>query len=131
MNTRKPVKTPDAPQAIGPYSQAIICDGWLFSSGQVAIDPKTSEMVTGGVEAEARQAFMNLAAVLKSAQCTFADVVKVNVYLLDLADFGAVNAIYAEYFSEPFPARACVEVARLPKDALVELDCTARVPASS
>ena len=82
-------------------------------------------MIGGGVEAEARQCFTNMAAVLKEAGCSFSDVVKVTVYLKDLADFGTVNGIYAENFTEPYPARACVEVARLPKDVLVEIDCLA------
>ncbi|MFT7618509.1 MAG: 2-iminobutanoate/2-iminopropanoate deaminase [Planctomycetota bacterium] len=131
MSNRKPIETAKAPQAIGPYSQAILCDGWLYSSGQVAIDPQSGQMVGGGVELEARQCFANLAAVLESAKCSFTDVVKVTVYLQDLSDFATVNGVYAEFFAEPYPARACVEVARLPKDALVELDCVARVPQSS
>ncbi len=127
MNNRIKVETAAAPAAIGPYSQAVIMDGWLYCSGQVALDPATGEMETGGIEAEARRAFENLGAVLKEAGSSFSQVVKVCVFLKDLGDFDVVNRVYAEYFQAPYPARACVEVARLPKDALVELDCVARV----
>ena len=127
MTDKQKIETSSAPAAIGPYSQAIVMDGWLYCSGQVALDPESGEMVGGGVEAEARQAFDNLSAVLERAGSSFDQVVKVTVFLKDLEDFAAVNAIYAEHFQEPYPARACVEVARLPKDALVELDCIARL----
>ncbi len=128
MTSKKPVSTKSAPQAIGPYSQAVLCDGWLYCSGQVALDPESGVMIEGGVQAQARQALENLAAVLEEGGCAFSDVVKVSVFLKDLEDFGAVNEIYGQFFSAPYPARACVEVARLPKDALVELDCVAKLP---
>ncbi len=128
MTSKKPVSTNSAPQAIGPYSQAVLCDGWLYCSGQVALDPNSGVMIEGGVQAQARQALENLAAVLEEGGCTFSDVVKVSVFLKDLEDFGVVNEIYGQFFSAPYPARACVEVSRLPKDALVELDCVAKLP---
>lgn len=127
MTAKKTISTQSAPQAIGPYSQAVLCDGWLYCSGQVALDPDTGSMIVGGVESQARQALQNLGAVLEEAGCTFSDVIKVSVFLKDLEDFVVVNEVYGQFFSAPFPARACVEVARLPKDALVELDCVAKV----
>ena len=126
MSQKIKVESTRAPAAIGPYSQAVIMDGWLYCSGQIALDPVSGTMETGGVEAEARRVFENLAAVLKEAGSSFGQVVKVGVYLKDLEDFDVVNRVYAEYFEAPYPARACVEVARLPRDALVELDCVAR-----
>jgi 2-iminobutanoate/2-iminopropanoate deaminase len=128
MSDRRVVSTPNAPAAIGPYHQAIVAGGLVHCSGQVALDPATGEMVGSGVVEEAQQALRNLGAVLEAAGSSFARVVKCNVYLKDLGDFGAVNEVYAAAFEgvEP-PARACVEVARLPKDALVEIDCVALV----
>jgi 2-iminobutanoate/2-iminopropanoate deaminase len=116
-----------APAAIGPYSQAVSVGGFLFTSGQVALDPRSGELVAGGFEAEARQVFANLAAVLAAAGCGFADVVRATVYLADLADFPALNAIYAEIFAGHKPARSTVQVAALPKGARVEIDLVARL----
>lgn len=124
----KPVKSAGAPAPIGPYSQAIESDGTLYCSGQIALDPATGEMASGGVAAEARQVLRNLEAVLTEAGFGFADVVKTTIYLVDLADFAKVNEIYAEFVKPPFPARATVGVAALPKGAKVEIDLVARRP---
>lgn len=118
--------TDGAPRAIGPYSQAVSVDGWVYTSGQVALDPATGELVPGGFEAQARRVFTNLGEVLASCGCTFADVVKATVYVVDLADFPRLNAIYAEAMGDHRPARSTVQVAALPKGALVEIDLVAR-----
>ncbi len=120
--------TTEAPEAIGPYSQAIACAGWLYTSGQVALDPATGELADGGFQAQARQVMSNLRAVLDSAGCTFADVVKATIYVVDLADFAVLNAIYGEAMGDHRPARSTVQVAALPKDALVEIDLVTRLP---
>ncbi len=120
--------TDSAPKAIGPYSQAVAVEGWLYTSGQVAIDPATGELVPGGFEDQARQVFENLREVLASAGCTFADVVKATVYVADMADFPKLNAIYAETMGDHRPARSTVQVAALPKAGLVEIDLVARIP---
>jgi 2-iminobutanoate/2-iminopropanoate deaminase len=119
--------TDDAPKAIGPYSQAVSVDGWLYTSGQVGLDPATGDLVPGGFEAQARRAFENLRQVLQSAGCTFSHVVKANVYVVDLADFPKLNAIYAEAMGDHRPARSTVQVAALPKGALVEIDLVAKL----
>jgi 2-iminobutanoate/2-iminopropanoate deaminase len=118
-----------APAAIGPYSQAVSVDGFLFTSGQVALDPATGELVAGGFEAEARRVFENLKAVLEGAGCSFGDVVRSTVYLADMADFPVLNRVYAEAFGEHKPARSTVQVAGLPRGARVEIDLVARRPA--
>ncbi|HBL30888.1 MAG TPA: reactive intermediate/imine deaminase [Acidobacteria bacterium] len=118
--------TDEAPKAIGPYSQSVSLDGWLYTSGQVALDPATGELVPGGFEAQARQVFKNLREVLASAGCGFHQVVKATVYVVDLADFPTLNAIYAEAMGTHRPARSTVQVAALPKGALVEIDLIAR-----
>lgn len=115
-----------APRAIGPYSQAVSTDGWLFTSGQVGLDPATGELVAGGFEAQARRVFENLRAVLAAAGCDFGDVVKATVYLADMADFATLNGIYAEAFGDHRPARSTVQAAALPKAARVEIDLVAR-----
>lgn len=115
-----------APRAIGPYSQAVSTDGWLFTSGQVGLDPATGELVPGGFEAQARRVFENLGAVLTAAGCGFGDVVKATVYLADMADFATLNGIYAEAFGDHRPARSTVQAAALPKGARVEIDLVAR-----
>lgn len=120
--------TDSAPKAIGPYSQAVALDGWLYTSGQVAIDPATGDLVAGGFEAQARRVFENLRQVLASSGCTFADVVKATVYVADLGDFPRLNAIYAETMGDHRPARSTVQVAALPKAGLVEIDLVARIP---
>jgi reactive intermediate/imine deaminase len=125
--THQAVTTPDAPAPVGPYNQAVQAGGWLYCSGQIPLDPATGEMVgAGDVEAETRQVLRNLQAVLSAAGTEAARVVRTTVYLVDLADFQAVNAIYAEMFgSGVSPARACVQVAALPKGSKVEIDCIA------
>lgn len=120
--------TDQAPRAIGPYSQAVSIDGWLFTSGQIGLDPASGELVAGGFEAQARQVLANLRAVLASADCDFPDVVKATVYVADLADFPRLNALYAEAMGEHRPARSTVQAAALPKGALVEIDLVARLP---
>jgi 2-iminobutanoate/2-iminopropanoate deaminase len=121
--------TDHAPKAIGPYSQAVAIDNWLYTSGQVALDPATGELVAGGFEEQARRVFENLREVLASAGCTFKDAVKATVYLADFADFPKLNAIYAEVMGDHRPARSTVQVAALPKNALVEIDLVAHIPA--
>ena len=118
------IQTDRAPAAIGPYSQAIHKEGWTFVSGQLGLDPRTGQLAHG-FEAQARQVFANLHAILTAGDLEFANVVKVTVYLQDLANFTVLNQIYAEHFRAPFPAREAVQVARLPKDALVEISLVA------
>lgn len=121
------VTTSDAPAPVGPYNQAVQAGGWLYCSGQIPLDPASGEMVgSGDVEAETRQVLRNLQAVLSAAGTDASKVVRTTVYLVDLADFQAVNAIYAEMFGDGIsPARACVQVAALPKGSKVEIDCIA------
>lgn len=120
--TRQPITTPSAPAAIGPYSQAVRSGGWVFLSGQIPLDPATGELVVGDTEASTRQVFRNLEAVCKAAGGSLEDVVRVGVYLADLNDFAAVNAVMAEVFSPPYPARSTIAVSGLPKGARVEVD---------
>lgn len=122
----RPHHTEAAPAAIGPYSQAVSFGDLLFTSGQIALDPASGALATGGLEAEARQVFRNLGAVLAASGCGFVDVLKATVYLVDMADFPALNAIYAEVFGGHKPARSTVAVAALPKGARVEIDLVAR-----
>lgn len=124
MRTRH---TDDAPAAIGPYSQAVEVDGWLYTSGQVGIDPATGELIEGGFESQARRVLANLRAVLRASRCTFSDVVKATVYVTDLADFTVLNELYAEAMGSHRPARSTVQVAALPKGALVEIDLVAKI----
>jgi 2-iminobutanoate/2-iminopropanoate deaminase len=120
------VHSDDAPKAIGPYSQAVKAGNLMFCSGQIPLDPKTGEMVgVGDVRAQAKRVMQNLEAVLKAGGASFASVVKTTIYLQDLADFGAVNEIYGDYFKDAPPARATVQVAGLPRGALVEIDAIA------
>jgi 2-iminobutanoate/2-iminopropanoate deaminase len=123
--TRLTVSTAGAPAAIGPYSQAIAIDGLLFCSGQLGLDPATGELVDG-VEAQAERSLRNLSAVLDAAGLGWADVVKTTVFLADMADFAAVNAVYARFMPDPPPARSTVQVAALPKGGLVEIEAIAR-----
>jgi len=120
--------TGGAPRAIGPYSQAVSAGGFLYTSGQIGLDPATSELVEGGFDAQAHQVFANLEAVLVSAGCRFADVVKATVYLADMADFATLNGIYTAAFGDHKPARSTVAAAALPKGARVEIDLVARLP---
>jgi 2-iminobutanoate/2-iminopropanoate deaminase len=119
------VSSPDAPAAIGPYSPAVRAGQLLFVSGQVPIDPATGQLIEGDVAAQTRRVLDNVGALLNAAERSFADVVRTTVFLADMNDFAAVNAIYGQYFSQPYPARATVQVARLPKDARVEIDVIA------
>jgi 2-iminobutanoate/2-iminopropanoate deaminase len=122
---KQAVSSPDAPKAIGPYSQAVRAGQLLFLSGQVPLDPATGEIVSGDIAAQTRRVLENLAAVLKAGGRSFSDVVRTTVFLADMSDFAEVNKVYGSYFSEPYPARATVQVARLPKDARVEIDVIA------
>ena len=122
---KQAVSSPDAPKAIGPYSQAVRVGQLLFVSGQVPLDPATGEIVSGDIAAQTRRVFENLAAVLKAGGRSLNDVVRTTVFLADMNDFAEVNKVYGSYFSEPYPARATVQVARLPKDARVEIDVIA------
>ena len=119
---KKVIQTGDAPEAIGTYSQAVKVGRMVFISGQIPLDPVTMELVDGGVDAQIRQVFDNLAAVAEAAGGELADVVKLTVYLTDLGNFSRVNEIMAQYFDEPYPARAAIGVAGLPKCAVVEMD---------
>jgi 2-iminobutanoate/2-iminopropanoate deaminase len=122
---KQAVSSPDAPKAIGPYSQAVRAGQLLFLSGQVPIDPATGLIVEGDIAAQTRRVFENLGAVLKAGGRSYADVVRTTVFLADMNDFAAMNEVYGQYFTEPYPARATVQVARLPKDARVEIDLIA------
>ncbi len=127
MTELKRVQTDGAPAAIGPYSQAIVTGGFVFTAGQIALDPKTGEIVTGGIEAQATQVLENLSAVLEASGSGLKHVVKTTIYLADMNDFAAVNQVYAGFFQQPFPARSTVQAAALPKGARVEIDAIARV----
>ena len=120
--TRKTIQTDQAPQAIGTYSQAVRCGDSVYLSGQIPLVPQTMELVDGGMEAQIRRVFDNLSAVGAAAGGSLADVVKLNIYLVDLGQFALVNQVMAGYFKEPYPARAAVGVAALPRDAPVEMD---------
>ena len=122
---RQAISTPNAPAAIGPYSQAIKSGSLLFLSGQIPLDPATGALVAGGIEEQTRQVFTNIAAILQAAGLSFDAVVSATVYVKDMNDFAKVNEIYATYFSSPAPARATVEVARLPRDSRVEIQVVA------
>lgn len=124
---RRVVETPEAPKAVGPYSQAIVDGGTVWASGQVALDPATGALVAGGVEEQTRRALTNLAAVLRAAGSDLRHVVRATVYLVDMGDFEAMNRVYAEFFGADPPARACVAVTALPKGARVEIDVIARI----
>ncbi len=119
---KKQIQTDAAPAAIGPYSQAIQAGGFIFYSGQIPLEPYSGVMVCGGIVEQTRQVMENMRAVLSASGRNFSDIVKTTVYLTDLADFATVNAIYGEYFTEVPPARACVQVAALPKGAAVEIE---------
>ncbi len=123
---RAVVQTANAPKAIGPYSQAIQAGGFVFTSGQIALDPQTGELVPGDAAAQTRQVMKNLDAVLRAAGTDLSRVVKTTIFLVDLAEFARVNAVYAESFRESPPARSTVQVAALPRSALVEIEAIAR-----
>jgi reactive intermediate/imine deaminase len=121
--TRSIISTANAPQAIGTYSQGVKCGNTVYVSGQIPLDPKTGQLVTGDMEAQVRRVFENLKAIVTAANADFSQVAKVNVFLLDLQHFQLVNKVMSEYFREPYPARAAIGVAALPKNAQVEIDC--------
>jgi 2-iminobutanoate/2-iminopropanoate deaminase len=121
------IQTEDAPQAIGPYSQAVVAGGLVFASGQIPLDPQTGEFVAGGTAEQTEQVLRNLTAVLEAAGSSLAQVVKTTVYLADMGDFAAMNEVYGRYFQHEPPARATVQAARLPRDARVEIDVIALV----
>ncbi len=122
MAEKKIISTPSAPGAIGAYSQAVRTGNTVYISGQIPLDPTSMQLVDGGFEAQARQVFENLKAVANAAGGDLSDVVRATIYMLDLANFAQVNEIMSEYFAEPYPARAAVGVAQLPKDATIEMD---------
>ena len=122
---REVVSTKDAPQAIGPYSQATKANGFVFTSGQIAIDPSTQQVITGDIAAQTERVLRNLSEILEAAGSGLGKVVRATVFLKDMNDFAAMNAVYGKYFGSAAPARSTVEVARLPKDVLVEIDVIA------
>ncbi len=122
MSNRAIISTDAAPAAIGPYSQAIKVGNTVWISGQIPLDPDTMELVSGSIEAEATRVFQNLAAIAKAAGGSLNDTVKINISMTDLDNFGAVNTIMASFFDEPYPARACVQVAALPKGVGIEIE---------
>ncbi len=128
MHHVEALHTDGAPAAIGPYSQACVAGGFLFSAGQIGLDPSTGQLVGPGLTEQAYRVFENLEAVLTAAGAGFGDVVKTTVYVADMSDFAELNAIYAEHFTEPFPARSTVEAGALPAGARVEIDIVARLP---
>lgn len=121
--SRSTISTPNAPQAIGTYSQAVKCGNTVYVSGQIPLDPATGELVQGEMEVHVRRVFDNLKAIIHAAGGDFPQVAKLNVFLTDLGNFALVNKIMAEYFTQPYPARAAIQVAALPKGATVEMDC--------
>ena len=125
---KKIITTPNAPAAIGPYNQAVIHNGTLYASGQIALDPTTGELVQGSIEEETHQVLKNVGALLKAAGCDYKDVIKVSVFVKDMHQYGAINAVYAEYFEAgSAPARELVEVANLPKFVNIEVSVIAAV----
>ena len=122
---KKVISTGKAPSAIGPYSQAIQVGNFVYTSGQIPIDPATGVFVEGGIKAQTRQSLLNVKAVLEEAGLTMGDVVKTTVFMADMNDFADMNSVYAEFFSEPYPARSAVAVKTLPKGALVEIEVVA------
>ena len=121
----KAIHTDQAPKALGPYSQAIEAGGMVFASGQVPIDPATDQFVSGGIKEQTRQSLTNARSILQQAGTDLSHVVKTTVFLADMTDFAAMNEVYAEFFSQPYPARSAVAVKQLPKGALVEVECIA------
>lgn len=126
--TKQVINTPDAPAAIGPYSQAIAVDNLLFTAGQIALDPKTMQVVPGDVAAQAEQVMRNLAAICTAAGATLQDVVKTTVFLQEMSDFQAMNEVYARHFGANRPARSTVAVRGLPRDVRVEIEAIVRLP---
>lgn len=128
MSRKQIISTSQAPAAIGPYSQAVRAGDQVFLSGQIALDPVTMEIVSGGIDAQARRVLDNLAAVASAAGGTLNDCVKLTIYLTDLKDFAAVNGVMEQYFDAPYPARATIQIAALPRQSLVEIDAVMYLP---
>ena len=126
-SVKKVINTKKAPAAIGPYSQGVMVNNFLFISGQLPMDPETMEMVTGDIQQQTKQSLENIKSILEEAGLNFNNVIKTTVFIKDMDDFAKINEIYGNYFNENKPARACVEVARLPKDAGVEIEAIAAV----
>lgn len=122
------VRSADAPAPVGPYSQAVICNDLVFTAGQIALDPATSKILPADIGQQTRQCLTNLRAVLQAAGTDLAHVLKTTVFLKNMDDFSAMNEVYAEFFQSSPPARSAVEVSRLPKDVLVEIECVAALP---
>ncbi len=122
---KEAVLSPDAPAPIGPYSQAVRVGNWVFLSGQIPVDPNTGEIVPGGIEAQTRQVLQNLQAVLTALGASLDSIVKTTIYMTDLSEFAQMNAVYETYFRPPYPARATVQVAQLPREALIEIEAIA------
>ena len=122
---KKVISTPKAPAAIGPYSQAIQVGNLIYTSGQIPIDPVTGQLVEGGIKEQTRQSLSNIQAILQEAGLTMTSVVKTTVFMVNMADFAEMNSVYAEFFTEPYPARSAVAVKTLPKNALVEIEVVA------
>ncbi|HEX9617070.1 MAG TPA: RidA family protein [Anaerolineales bacterium] len=127
MTDKMTIKTEKAPQAIGPYSQGILTGNFVFTAGQISLDPETGEIVPGGIEAETRRVLQNLSSVLEAAGSSLDRVVKTTVFLRDMGDFARMNSVYAEFFTRSFPARSTVQVAALPKNAAIEIEAVAIV----
>lgn len=125
IQTMKSIHTNNAPAAIGPYSQAIEVNGFVFASGQIPIDPSTGNIVEGGIREQTRQALTNASKIMEEAGLTLANVIKTTVFMADMNDFAAMNEVYASFFKEPYPARSAVAVKTLPKNVLVEVECIA------
>ncbi|HHT50335.1 MAG TPA: RidA family protein [Eubacteriaceae bacterium] len=125
---KEPINSPNAPAAIGPYSQGVKIGNLFFTSGQMAIDPKTGEFIGEDIQAETKQTLDNIKAILEAANTNLENVIKTTVFIKDMNDFGKINEIYGQYFTENQPARSCVEVARLPKDANIEIEVIAVIP---
>lgn len=130
MADKQVISTPHAPAAIGPYSQAVKVDSLVFMSGQIPLDPQTMEIVSGGIEAQARRVLDNLAAVAAEAGGGLDDFVKLTIYMIDLAHFGVVNSVMQEYFKSPYPARATIQVSALPRGAEVEIEAVMLTPSA-
>ena len=126
MSRIESVTTDNAPKAIGPYSQAVVVDGWVYCSGQIALDPATGQVVVGDVAAQTERVLKNMAAVLEAAGASLASVVKTTVFLADMADFAAMNEVYGKHFGSHRPARSTVAAAGLPRSVRIEIDCVAR-----
>ena len=122
------ISTPNAPIAIGPYSQAVIVNGCIYTSGCIPIDPKTNELFTGDIKAQSKLCLENLRELLKAGHADMTDVFSTHVYLKDMAQFGEFNSIYEQFFKPPYPARVCIQAAKLPKDAGIEIEAIAKIP---